>query len=259
MQITMTMLLTICPLVFLAGFVDSIAGGGGLISLPAYLFIGLPPHCALGTNKFSSSFGTLIAATRYAKGKQVHYKSAVSAAIAALVGSYLGAWLALSINEILLNILLVVLLPIVAAFILINKKFGEENRALKLSNRRVIALSVGAGLLLGAYDGFFGPGTGTFLILILTGLIGFDLTTASGNAKIINLASNVAALVVFINNDAVVFAVGIPAALCGMLGGWLGAGFAVKNKSRIIRPVFIGVVALLFLKLLGDLIVSLNV
>jgi len=254
MQITIEKLLMICPLIFLAGFIDSIAGGGGLISLPSYLFIGLPSHAALGTNKFSSSIGTLVATLRYAKNKQVHYKSALAAAIAALLGSYSGALMALAFDEKFLKVLLIIMLPVMAVFILTRKKFGEENKISALSNKKVIILSIITGLVLGTYDGFFGPGTGTFLILAFTGVIGLDLATASGNTKVVNLASNIAALVAFITGDSVIFAVGIPAAICGMLGNWLGSGLAIRNGAKVIRPVFIGVMVLLFVKILWDLL-----
>jgi len=254
MQITIETILIICPLTFLTGLVDSIAGGGGLISLPSYLFIGLPSHAALGTNKFSSSIGTLIATLRYAKNKQVHYKSALAAAIAALLGSYSGALLALAFDERFLRVLLIIMLPIMALFILTRKKFGEESRISDLSGKKVIILSIITGLVLGAYDGFFGPGAGTFLILAFTGVIGLDLATASGNTKVVNLASNIAALIAFITSGSVVFAVGIPAAISCMLGNWLGSGLAIKNGAKVIRPVFIGVMALLFGKVLWDLI-----
>lgn len=254
MEISVQTLLIICPLVFLGGFIDSIAGGGGLISLPSYIFIGLPPHAALGTNKFSSSIGTLVATIRYGRNRQIHYKSAFSAAVAALAGSYLGARLALAFDESFLRLLLVILLPVLAVFILTRRKFGEESKIAELPERRVILLSTLAGFVIGGYDGFFGPGTGTFLVLVFTGSIGFDLSTASGNTKVVNLASNIAALVAFIPAGAVVYAIGIPAAISGILGNWIGAGLAVRNGAKVIRPVFIGVLVLLFGKLLWDLV-----
>jgi uncharacterized protein len=251
---TLQTLLIICPLTFLAGFIDSIAGGGGLISLPSYLFIGLPSHAALGTNKFSSSIGTLVATIRYAKNKSIHYKSAFFAAAAALLGSYLGARLALAFDEKYLRLVLVGLLPVIAVFILTRRKFGEENKAASLAPQKILILSIIAGFVIGAYDGFFGPGTGTFLILVFTGMIGFDLATASGNTKVVNLASNIAALVAFIAGGAVVFSIGIPAALSGVLGNWIGSGLAIRNGAKVIRPVFTGVMVLLFGKILWDLL-----
>lgn len=253
MEITTNMLFIICPLVFLAGFVDSIAGGGGLISLPSYTFIGLPAHFVLGTNKFSSSFGTFFSTMRFMKNGKIHYKSAVASVISALLGSFLGAKAALALDEVYLKYVLIVLLPIIAIFILTRRGFGEEDKSFNLSSKKIISLSLLSGLLIGAYDGFFGPGTGTFLILMYTGVIGFNLTTASGNAKIVNLASNIAAVLTFIASGKVAYQIGIPAALCGILGNWIGSGLAIKRGAKVIRPVFISVIALLFIKIGVDL------
>lgn len=247
-------LFIICPLIFAAGFVDSIAGGGGLISLPAYIFTGMPAHFAYGTNKFSSTLGTFFAALRYMRNGQVHLKSAAASAACAVVGSYLGAKGALALDDRYLRLFLVAALPFIAAFILTRKGFGETDRTAGLGTVKMIVLSAVSGLLIGAYDGFFGPGTGTFLILAYTGIIGFDLRTASGNTKIVNLASNIAALVTFAAGGKVMLQVGIPAAVCGILGNIIGSGLAVKNGAKIIRPVFICVILLLFLKIGYDLL-----
>lgn len=247
-------LLIICPLVFITGFVDAIAGGGGLISLPSYLFIGLPIHFAYGTNKFSSSFGTLFSTIRFIKNKQIHYMSAVSSVGGALVGSFLGARAALALDAVYLKYCLIILLPIIGVFILTRRSFGEKDSTVRLSNIKIIILSILSGLLIGAYDGFFGPGAGTFLILFYTGIIGFNLTTASGNAKLVNLSSNISALITFIIGGKVVFWIGIPAAFFGIAGNWIGSGLAIKKGAKIIRPVFIGVMVLLFVKIAFDLI-----
>ncbi|WHH59462.1 TSUP family transporter [Petroclostridium sp. X23] len=253
MQVELSDLLIICPLVFAAGFVDSIAGGGGLISLPSYLFIGLPIHFAYGTNKFSSTFGTFFSALRFIKSKHIHMKSAIVSIISALIGSFAGAKAALALDEKYLQYCLVVLLPIIAVFILTKRRFGENNKSVHLSDHKIIVLSVLSGLIIGAYDGFFGPGTGAFLILAYTGIIGFNLTTASGNAKLVNLASNISAVITFIANGKVFFAIGIPAVFFGILGNWIGSGLAIKNGSKIIKPVFICVMILLFGKISFDL------
>lgn len=255
MQDTLHMLLIICPLVFLAGFIDSIAGGGGIISLPAYVFAGVPPHIALGTNKFAMTFGTFFSASRFFKSKNIHLKSAIASVIAALIGSPIGARLALALDEKYLKYLMIALLPIIAVFILTKRNFGENDTVKELSNRKMMLLSGILGLLIGAYDGFFGPGTGTFLILIYSGVIGFNLTTASGNAKMVNLASNVSALLTFILSGKVLFVIGIPAALCAILGNWIGSGLAIRNGSKVIKPVFVGVLVLLLVKISSDLFI----
>jgi uncharacterized membrane protein YfcA len=250
---TARMLLILCPLVFFAGLVDSIAGGGGIIALPAYLFTGLPIHLAYGTNKFASSFGTLFATGRFIKRRQIHFSSAVSSALTALLGSFWGAQAALAMDEKYLQYLLLILLPGIAVLILTRHNFGAEPPSFQLPQSKIIGFSGLIGLAIGAYDGFFGPGTGTFLILANTVILGFDLKRASGNAKIGNLASNVAAVAAFVAGGKVLFWVGIPAALCSILGNWIGSGLALKNGAKIIRPVFIGVLGLLLIKIGLDL------
>lgn len=253
MQVSFKMIAIICPLVFLAGLVDSIAGGGGLISLPSYIFIGLPVHFAYGTNKFTSSLGTFFSAGRFIKARQINYRAALASVCGALVGSVCGAKAALSLDDIYLQYCLIIMLPVIAVFVLTRRGFGETTRTVNMSNRKMVILSVLSGLLIGAYDGFFGPGTGTFLILIYTTVLGFNLTVASGNAKIVNLSSNLAALATFAAGGKVLFAVGIPAAIFGILGNWIGSGLAVKNGAKVIKPVFIGVLGLLFIKISMDL------
>lgn len=253
MHVDISTLLILCPLIFIAGFIDSIAGGGGLISLPSYILVGLPVHAAYGTNKFSSCCGTLFSAARYLKDGRIHLPSALSAAALALVGSFFGAKAALAMDEKFLQYCLIVLIPVIAVFVLTKRNFGESDRTAAISARRVILLSMLSGFFIGAYDGFFGPGTGTFLILIYTGVIGFDLTTASGNAKVVNLASNIAALITFFGSGVVRLELGIPAAFFGILGNWIGSGLAIRKGSRVIKPVFMLVITLLLVKIVTDI------
>lgn len=254
MDATLGMILMVSPLAFLAGFVDSIAGGGGLISLPAYTAAGLPMHLVLGTNKFSSSCGTFFSVLRFIKSGHVNYKSALSSVAGALLGSFLGAKAALALDDKYLKYVLVIMLPLIAIFILTRRGFGEKDTTKEVTSRKMVIYSILSGLLIGAYDGFFGPGTGTFLILIYTGLIGFNMTVASGNAKIVNLASNIAALATFLASGNVLFAVGAPAAACGILGNWIGSGLAIKNGAKVIKPVLLFVLILLLVKIGYDLI-----
>ncbi len=244
--------LIVCPLVFLAGFVDSIAGGGGLISLPAYLISGVPAHMALGTNKMSSSVGTAIAALRllrrgYLRGMAL---TTAAAAAAALAGSSLGARLALRVPDTIIRHMMIVALPVVAYYVLRSKKMGEERKH-ALPQGRQTAIAAAAGLGIGAYDGFYGPGTGTFLILVLTGMAGMELRTAAAETKVINLSSNVAALITFIVVGNVYYPLGLAAALCSVAGNYLGAGLVVNNGRRIVRPVVLLVLTILFVKILS--------
>lgn len=254
MHIEPGLLFVVFPLIFLAGFIDAIAGGGGLISLPAYTLLGIPTHMAYGTNKFSSTMGTTLSVIRFMKNKSIHFQSALVSAAGALVGSAIGARIVLALDEKYLQYCLVILLPVVAAFILSQKGFGEVNRTVDLSKSKIAFLSLLVGLIIGTYDGFFGPGTGTLLILAYTSMLGLDLTTASGNAKVVNLASNVGALTTFILGGKVLYAIAIPGAICGILGNWIGAGLAIKQGAKVIKPVFIGVLVLLFLKISLDLL-----
>ena len=163
--------LIVCPLVFLAGLVDSIAGGGGLIALPAYLIAGVPAHVALGTNKLSSAMGTTVSTARLAKHGFLKGKvlMAVCSSAAALMGSALGAHLALMVPESVIKHMMIVVLPVVAFYVLRNKDMGARDRTEDISRNKVFAISMAAAFFVGGYDGFYGPGTGTFLILILTG------------------------------------------------------------------------------------------
>jgi hypothetical protein len=246
--------LIVLPAVFLAGLVDSIAGGGGLLSVPAYLAAGLPPHYVLGNNKFSSSFGTLFATLRYHQHGMIDVRVALLSAFFALIGSFLGSSVVLLLSPDFLRILLVVLIPIVAVLTLTNRSLGRENHSHRQSRQRKYGLAAAAALLLGFYDGFFGPGMGMFLILFFTLALKYDFVTANANTKVVNLASNVAAVVTFIAHGKVIFAIGIPAAAAGIAGNLLGAKLVIRRGSSLIRPVFIFTLLLLFGKVLYDLL-----
>lgn len=249
------MLLVVCPLVFFASFVDAIAGGGGLISLPAYLLTGMPAHMAIGSNKFSAAVGTAISTARFIRSGNLHLQIALQTAVIAFIGSALGAQLALHVSDHYLRIIMMVLLPCVAVFVLFNRRqMGDESRFEQFSRRRIWGGMLGAGLLIGMYDGFFGPGTGTFLILSFTTVLGFDLKRACGNTKIVNLTTNIAALLMFILAGQIHYAVAIPATAFSVLGNWLGSGLAIKNGAKFIRPVMFAVLCLLLIRLTYDMV-----
>ena len=244
----------VLPFVFLAGLVDSIAGGGGLLSLPAYLAAGLPPHYALGNNKFSSCFGTFFAALRYWHRGLMDVPVALLGAVAALAGAYAGARVVLLIDPGFLNWLLVVLIPGIAVFTFLKPDLGKEARHEEISAGRRRLLGALAGLVIGFYDGFFGPGTGSFLIFFYTLALRYDLVTANANTKAVNLASNVAALIGFLMGGKVIFVLGVPAALAGIAGNLLGAHLVLRNGPRLIRPIFLWGLTALFIKILLNLL-----
>jgi uncharacterized protein len=249
-------LLIICPLIFFAGFVDSIAGGGGIISVPAYIVAGLPPTMALGTNKFSSTFGSITAALKFIKNKKYDIKSASIAATFAIIGASIGSSLAVKYASELLSYLLIIILPILTIFMIFSKNVGDGISSEQITNKRIIVLSTVIGLSLGMYDGFFGPGTGTFLILAFNMLIGFDLLTSSGNAKIVNLSSNIGSIIVFAIHRDIIFSLAIPAALASIMGSYIGSSLAIKNGSKLIRPIFVFVILLLLSKISYDLFIN---
>lgn len=240
----------VCPLVFAAGFVDSVAGGGGLISLPAYLLAGLPVHAALGTNKLSSIMGTAAASWRYFKNRCVDAGLALPGAAAALAGSALGSSLTLRTGEQYLRLLLLLALPAAAFYVLRGRRFDAPVRP--LSRRKTLALSLALSFVVGGYDGFFGPGAGTFLILCYTGLARLDPRIAAGNAKWVNFASNAGALGVFLVSRRVLLPLGLAAGLFSVAGAWLGSGLAIRRGGRIIRLFILAALILLFGKILYD-------
>ncbi len=253
-MISFQVLAIVLPGVFLGGLIDAIAGGGGLISLPAYLAAGLPTHFALGNNKFSSCFGTLLATWHYHRWGWIDRKVAGLAAAMALVGAYGGTRTVLWIDPGFLRIMLVALIPMIAVFTLSRKNLGGESRLTQVPPLRRHLLAAGAGLGIGFYDGFFGPGTGTFLILFFTVALKCDFVTANANTKVVNLASNVAALIGFLAAGKVWLLLGIPAALAGIAGNLAGARLVRWRGNRIIRPIILVSLSLLLLKVIVDLL-----
>lgn len=253
MESSITAYLIVCPLVFLAGFVDSIAGGGGLISLPAYLLAGLPAHYAMGTNKTAMSVGTFTATLKFIKAGQVDFQAALLSAGASFLGAVVGSYLSLMIPDKALKVVMLAVLPAVAVFLLVKRNFGQApDTAKPRSAKARIASALCIGFVIGCYDGLIGPGTGTFLILAFTALLGFDLLKSSGCAKVTNLASNIASMLVFILSGKVLFWLAVPAAACAALGNYLGARLAIAGGSKYVRYTVFLVIGLLFVKMASD-------
>lgn len=249
-----TTLLICCPLLFLAGFIDAAAGGGGIISIPAFMVAGLPAHSAVGCNKVTMSFGTCLASVKYMLSGKVLLLVALLSAAGALIGAYIGTTLALLISEKVLKILLLAVLLPVAIFLSVNKGFGsDEVKKRELSRFATALISFGIGLVIGCYDGLIGPGTGTFLILAFSAALGTDLLTSSGCAKVSNLASGISSAILYIIHGKVLWLVCLPSAAFCMLGSWLGSRFAIRGGSKNVRRVMFVVMGLLFVKIILDL------
>ena len=252
MTLTPKTFLIVCPLLFLAGFVDSSAGGGGLISLPAYLLAGLPTHLAIGTNKLSSACGTSLTTIRFIRNGLVRWRLALPGVAAAMLGSALGSRLSLMADERLIRGLLLAVLPI-AAFLVLNRRlFPDREQDEEVSPRRTLLVCLISALVIGFYDGFYGPGTGTFLIVAFTVFAKLSVGTANAQAKVINLTTNLTALAVFLRGGTVLAPLGLAAAGCNMLGNYLGSGLAMSKGAKITRPIILGVLALLLVKILSE-------
>ena len=253
MTLTPQTFLIVCPMLFLAGVVDAIGGGGGLISLPAYLLAGVPVHNAIATNKLSSTCGTALATVRFIRQGLVNWKIAIPTAVFGIVGSALGANLSMIVDEGIMEKILFIVLPVVAFVVLNPKLFRDQEGTQVELSRRLWVIAIVSALIVGIYDGFYGPGTGTFLIIAFTVFAKMDMRSANGQTKIINLITNITSLVIFLVNGQTIFLLGLAAAVCNMAGNYVGASLALKQGSKVTRPVIILVLGLLFLKILGIL------
>lgn len=244
--------LIICPLVFLSGFVDAIAGGGGLISLPAYMLAGVPVHQAIGSNKLSSSIGSTVSTVRYAKQGFVDWKMAGPCIVCAFAGSFIGSNLSLLLDEQYFKVLMLCLLPFIAYYVLKTKNLDRPTEEFSLGKTMVISMAVA--LFVGMYDGFYGPGAGTFMLLLLTGAAHLRLQQAAGMTKVINLTTNIASLLVFLTTGNVILPLGLVAGVFGMAGHYVGATRFTKGGSKTVRPIMLCVLALFFVKVIMELL-----
>ena len=238
-----------------AGFVDAVVGGGGLIQLPA-LVLGLPgaaPVQVLATNKLASICGTTVSSVTYYRRVKPHAGTFVPLMLLAFAGSLVGASLASRIPGELFDPLVLVVLIGVGAFVLFRPALGERTE-LRFSARRHTAIAMTAGFVIGAYDGALGPGTGSFLVFSLVGLLGYSFLEASAKARMANWATNLAALCVFVPQDAVLWRTGLVMGAANLVGGYLGARTAVARGARFVRVFFVVVVTGFVLRLGGGLL-----
>ena len=236
---------------FLAAFVDAVAGGGGLISLPAYFIAGFPSHMALGTNKFASMWGSLVASIKFAKEKKIDFSLIKWLLPMSLLGAVLGVKAVLLVDSNILAPLVMFMILIVGLYSLFSKNLGLRN-SYSGSSKKAQLLGMLLALVLGFYDGFFGPGTGTFLVFAMIKIFKFDFLLANANAKPLNLASNFASLITFALNGKILYLYGIPIAFTMMLGGYIGAKASIKNGSRLIKPLFVLMSIGAFAKLISN-------
>ena len=236
MDLSAAQIALLCAAALCGGTVDAISGGGGLITVPVLLAVGLPPHLALGTNKGQSTFGSFTAILRYRHAGLIDRKTARISFPLGLAGSASGAALALMLRPETLSPIVIVLLLVVAGLIASGRLRPREGSAPPVGRRAGIIVALIA-LALGAYDGFFGPGAGTFMIAGFVTLVHMPLPRATAEAKVLNFASNFAALVMFARHGDILWAAALPMAVAQLFGGFLGAHLAVRRGERLIRTM----------------------
>ncbi len=229
-----------------AGFVDSIAGGGGLITLPALLAVGLPPQLALGTNKLQGSFGTLSASYNYIRKGEVDLKACLAGVIFTFIGAVAGSWAVQVIAPGFIKHVIPFLLLLVLFYTMFSPRLGYEDRKPLLGHTTFFLIF---GLGLGFYDGFFGPGTGSFWTAALCIFLGFNIAKAAGFTRIMNFTSNIVAFSLFVAGNNVLYKIGLAMALGQIIGARLGSNLAITKGARFIRPIFLTVVLLTIARL----------
>lgn len=234
---------------FLGGFIDAIAGGGGLITLPAIMAMGVPPHLALGTNKLQGVFGSFTATLNFTKKRLIDYKECFIGIVFTFIGATIGATLILFLNANFLKIIIPFLLIAIFIYTLFMPKIGESDRAAKMNERLFYVIF---GLILGFYDGFFGPGAGSFWMFAMVALIGLNLKKAVAHTKALNFTSNIVALGVFIAGGQILWLVGFLMAVGQILGAYFGSNLVIKKEVKFIRTMFLIVVAATICKLFFD-------
>ncbi|MBO0938847.1 TSUP family transporter [Fibrella sp. HMF5335] len=246
-------LLTICACSFLAGFIDSIVGGGGLIQTPA-LLINLPTYplpTLLGTSKFPSLAGTLVGAVQYTRRVVVQWKQLWPMAAVAFLASAAGSFTLTRVPNVFMKPLALLILIGVFIYTLLNRNFGQQV-VIQLTDRQLRTRMLALGGVLGFYDGFFGPGTGSFLVLGFVGWLGFDFLRASAHAKWVNVATNLASLLFFASNGHILYAVALPMAVANLSGATLGVRLALLRGNGFIRVFFLCVIAATILRFSYD-------
>jgi uncharacterized membrane protein YfcA len=233
----------------LAGWIDAIAGGGGMVTVPVLLGIGVPPQMVLGTNKFQASFGSFTAARHYLRAEVVDLRDAWEGVLFTLIGSVLGTLAVQQIDPGILNVVIPFLLLAIAVFMLLTPDLGNIQTHPRLPRMFFYG---SMGLALGFYDGFFGPGVGSFWAMAFVLGLGFTMTRATGYTKVMNFTSNIVSLFVFALGGHILWIPGAVMAVGQIAGARIGSGMVVKKGVRFIRPVFIIMVILTTLKLLSD-------
>ena len=250
-------LLLLCLAAFLAGFVDAIVGGGGLIQLPAALVIlpSFPVSSVIGSLKIPAFSGTSIAAWQYIKKVSINWRLITIICVIAFFASYTGSYLLTHVSNAFMKPVLLVVLTIVAIYTYSKKDFGQREER-DISEKKQLQLAVFISLIIGFYDGFIGPGAGSFLILAFIAFLHFDFLHASAHAKLVNLATNLGSVTLFIVKGKIVWGIALPMAVANMAGGFIGAKLAIAKGNKFIRGFFLVVIVGILLRFCWDVFVK---
>lgn len=240
----------ICAAYFAAGIIDSVCGGGGLLTIPALITAGVPVHCIAGTNQWSALAGNVTSIYKYGKSGNVSFNSGIIAAVAAILGGFAGAELNIIIPAKYLKTVMIALIPVMAVLIMVKKDFGKDDRSQDMPRAKLIIYSCLTGLAVGAYQGFYGPGAGTLYMLAFAFLIKLNLVKASGTARFTSLFAAISSSITYAFSGFVTWRIVLVATVFNTVGNYIGAGLAIKNGAKIIRPLLFAVIALLFITII---------
>jgi uncharacterized membrane protein YfcA len=246
MELGAEIFLILFAVAFVAGLVDAIAGGGGLLTIPALLYAGLPPAVALATNKLQGTFGSFTAATYFIRKKMVHLQEMKLMIFLTFIGAFLGGLTLLQIDASVLKKIIPVLLVCIGLYFLFSPNIGAIDKEKRVS---IVGFSFVFAFIIGFYDGFFGPGTGSFFAIAFIALLGFNLTKATAYSKVLNFTSNISSLVFFMFFGQIYWTVGLCMGAGQILGALVGAKMVVKNGQKLIRPIIVMISFAISLKL----------
>ena len=241
-------LIYLVPVLFVAGFLDGIAGGGGIIALPAYMMTGMPVHSAYACNKLQSGVGTLVAGIEYIKNGYADIKTAIIALPFTIMASFLSTRFIINVDEDIIKTIISICMPIVIVMMILKRKIVSKSVTKQEIGKKTILLSMLSGILIGTYDGLFGPGCGTTAMIIFSVLMNYDLCVGNANGKIIIVVSNITAMINYIASGYMIYYIAIPCAAANMVGSLLGAKVAIKKGERIVLPAMLTLISMLALQ-----------
>lgn len=239
---------------FFGGIVDAVCGGGGLITLPVLFAIGLPAHTAVGTNQVSMLPGITTSVIKFYRSGRIDIKNIIYAVPFGLAGGFAGARLNLLVSEWYLQIVLLILIPVLAVFSILKPNTGTVDRSAENSKKKSVLLSAAIGLIVGTYHAFYGPASGTFFMLAFSAFLKYDLVTANGNTRFVTMFVSIISTITYALSGCAKWFYVLLAVPAYALGNYVGASLAISKGARFVRPMYYGILALLFIKLIRDLI-----